>query len=61
MPTFKANDGVTLNYETHGSASNKPLILVNDPTSHRTQVAFHLILHHSFTVSQAPVKSSNTM
>jgi hypothetical protein len=29
MPTFVANDGVTLSYEIHGSASNKPLVLVN--------------------------------
>lgn len=29
MPTFVANDGVSLNYEAHGLASNKPLILVN--------------------------------
>lgn len=29
MPTFEANDGVSLNYEAHGSASNKPLVLVN--------------------------------
>jgi hypothetical protein len=29
MPTFLANDRVSLSYETHGSASNKPLILVN--------------------------------
>ena len=31
MPTFVANDGVRLNYETHGSTSNKPLVLVNLP------------------------------
>lgn len=29
MPTFVANDGVSMNYETHGSVSNKPLVLVN--------------------------------
>lgn len=29
MPAFVLNDGVSLNYEAHGSASNKPLILVN--------------------------------
>jgi hypothetical protein len=29
MPKFVANDGVSLSYEAHGSASNKPLILVN--------------------------------
>jgi hypothetical protein len=52
---------VTLNYEAHGSASNKPLILVNNPHFHRSQVAFHLILHHSYTVSQALGKSSSVM
>lgn len=29
MPTFVANDGVRLNYETHGSTSNKPLVLLH--------------------------------
>jgi hypothetical protein len=60
MPTFKAHDGVTLNYETHGSASNKPLVLVIHPALHRIQVT-HLILHHSYTASQALEKSSNAM
>ncbi|XP_014557992.1 hypothetical protein COCVIDRAFT_36625 [Bipolaris victoriae FI3] len=29
MPTFKANDGITLAYETHGSDKNTPLILLH--------------------------------
>lgn len=28
MPTFKANDGVSLHYETYGSSNSPPLILV---------------------------------
>lgn len=31
MPTFVANDGVSLSYESHGSALNQPLVLVNQP------------------------------
>jgi hypothetical protein len=29
MPTFKSNDKVSLHYETHGSSTSPPLILVN--------------------------------
>jgi hypothetical protein len=35
MPTFTANDGVNLHYETHGSKENKPLILVNHSSFHQ--------------------------
>ena len=29
MPTFESNDGVSLHYETHGSSTSSPLILVH--------------------------------
>jgi hypothetical protein len=35
MPTFTANDGIKLHYETHGSKENKPLLLVNHSSSHQ--------------------------
>ncbi|RAR13621.1 alpha beta-hydrolase [Stemphylium lycopersici] len=29
MPTFQANDGIDIHYETHGSSANAPLILLH--------------------------------
>ena len=59
MPTFMANDGVDLHYQTHGSKENKPLILVNDPPLINPIQYDHLILPNSFTASLDPAKSSN--
>lgn len=46
MPTFKANDGVSLYYETHGDSGHLPLVLVRylalpqgDPTLTFVQAA----------------------
>jgi len=60
MPTFKANDGVELHYQTRGSKESKPLILVNHPPLIDPHNADHLILLDSYTASQAPAKSSNS-
>jgi len=59
MPTFKANDGISLHYETHGSKENKPLILVNYSSSHHQLSTNHLIVIASYTASPVPAKSSN--
>jgi hypothetical protein len=60
MPTFTANDGISLHYQTHGSKEkSKPLILVNDlPIMHSVKIN-QLILLNSYTDSQALAKSSN--
>jgi hypothetical protein len=60
MPTFTANDGISLHYQTYGSKEkSKPLILVNDlPLVHSVKIN-QLILLNSYTASQALAKSSN--
>jgi hypothetical protein len=60
MPTFTANDGTSLHYQTHGSKEkSKPLILVNDlPLMHSVKIN-QLILLNSYTDSQALAKYSN--
>jgi hypothetical protein len=59
MPTFTANDGVNLHYQTHGSKENKPLLLVNCPALFNPIRSFHLTFSNSYTASQAPAKSSD--
>ena len=59
MPTFTANDGVNLHYETWGVDTKPPLILVAAPhSSPSLQITYS---NTSCTASQALEKSSSAM
>lgn len=51
MPTFKSNDNVSLHYETHGSSTSPPLILVIIMSAPPSQQPIDLRQLHGFTGS----------